>query len=148
MNKIMWLSFVCIMGIISPHLAGAEVLITEKEAALPASSGVLATRGISRGPAVKLESPAADVPAMAPFNLKVKFEPRGDAKIDPSTIKVTYLKSPPVDLTSRLKTTISSNGIEFTNATAPPGTHPIRILVKDTEGRETNFTFNMVIGQQ
>lgn len=146
MKKIVWLFFLFILGITAHRYAAAEVIITEKEAALPAAAGAFASRGISRGPAIKLESPAADILVSAPFAFKVKFEPRGGAKIDPSSIKVVYLKSPLVDLTQRLKSSTSSTGIELTNAKAPSGTHPIRVMIKDSEGRESNLIFNLVIG--
>ena len=125
----------------------AASLISAKEAALPPASGALATRGISRGPGVKLASPEADTPVMAPFDFKVNFEPRGDAKIDPSSVKVVYMKSPFVDLTPRLKSAISANGIDFAKADVPPGTHTIRVTVKDTEGRETNSVLNLVVNK-
>ena len=125
----------------------AAPLISPKEAALPNSNGTLATRGISRGPAVKLNSPEADTPVVAPFDFKVAFEARGDAKIDPNSVKVIYMKSPFVDLTPRLKGAISANGIDFTKAEAPPGTHTIRVTVKDTEGRETNSVLNLVVSK-
>lgn len=132
---------------IAVECAVAAPLITAKEAALPPAAGTLATRGISRGPAVKLTSPEADTPVVAPFDLKVNFEPRGDAKIDPSTVKVVYMKSPFVDLTPRLKNAISANGIDFAKADVPPGTHVIRVTVKDTEGRETNSVLNLVVSK-
>jgi hypothetical protein len=125
----------------------AAPLISAKEAALPAASGTLATRGISRGPAVKLESPEADIPVISPFEFKVAFEARGDAKIDPSSVKVIYMKSPFVDLTPRLKSAISANGIDFAKADVPPGTHTIRVSVKDTDGRETNSVLTLVVNK-
>ena len=125
----------------------AASLISAKEAALPAAAGALATRGISRGPGVKLASPEADIPVASPFDFKVNFEPRGDAKIDPSSVKVVYMKSPFVDLTPRLKSAISANGIDFAKADVPPGTHTIRVTVKDTEGRETNSVLNLVVNK-
>jgi len=125
----------------------AASLISAKEAALPAAAGALATRGISRGPGIKLASPEADTPVAAPFDFKVNFEPRGDAKIDPSSVKVVYMKSPFVDLTPRLKSAISANGIDFAKADVPPGTHTIRVTVKDTEGRETNSVLNLVVNK-
>jgi hypothetical protein len=127
--------------------ASAAPLISAKEAALPPAAGTLATRGISRGPAVKLESPVADTPVVAPFDFKVNFEARGDAKIDPSTVKVVYMKSPFVDLTPRLKNAISANGIDFAKADVPPGTHTLRITVKDSDGRETNSVVNLVVNK-
>ena len=125
----------------------AAPLISVQEAALPAASGALATRGISRGPGVKLASPEADTPTAAPFDLKVNFEARGDAKIDPNSVKVTYMKSPPVDLTPRLKKSISASGIDLNKAEVPPGTHTIRVSVKDSEGRETNSVMNLVVAK-
>lgn len=129
------------------QLACAASLISAKEAALPPASGALATRGISRGPAIKLASPEADTPVTAPFDFKVSFEPRGDAKIDPGSVKVVYMKSPFVDLTPRLKNAISANGIDFAKADVPPGTHTIRVSVKDTDGRETNSVLNLVVNK-
>jgi len=135
-----------LIAVVAP-LAGAASLISAKEAALPPAAGALATRGISRGPAIKLASPAADTPVMAPFDFKVDFEARGDAKIDPSSVKVVYMKSPFVDLTPRLKSAISANGIDFAKADVPPGTHTIRVTVKDTEGRETNSVMSLVVNK-
>ena len=129
------------------NLVAAAPLISAKEAALPPASGALATRGISRGPAIKLTSPEADTPVTAPFDFKVAFEPRGDAKSDPSSVKVVYMKSPFVDLTPRLKGAISANGIDFAKADVPPGTHTIRVTVKDSEGRETNSVLNLVVNK-
>lgn len=131
----------------SSSMAIAAPLISAKEAALPPAAGTLATRGISRGPAIKLASPEADTPVTAPFDFKVNFEPRGDAKIDPSSVKVVYMKSPFVDLTPRLKNAISANGIDFAKADVPPGTHTIRVTVKDSEGRETNSVLNLVVNK-
>ena len=131
----------------SAQMVVAAPLISAKEAALPPAAGALATRGISRGPAIKLTSPEADTPVAAPFDFKVSFEPRGDAKIDPSSVKVVYMKSPFVDLTPRLKSAISANGIDFVKADVPPGTHTIRVTVKDTDGRETNSVLNLVVNK-
>jgi hypothetical protein len=128
-------------------LVSAAPLITAKEAALPAASGTLATRGISRGPAVKLSSPEADVPVSSPFDFKVLFEARGEGKIDPNSVKVVYMKSPFVDLTPRLKSAITPTGINFSKAEVPPGTHTIRVTVKDLDGRETNQVMTIVVNK-
>jgi hypothetical protein len=133
--------------LITSQLVIAAPLITVKEAALPPAAGTLATRGISRGPVIKLTSPEADTPVVAPFDFKVNFEARGDAKIDPNSVKVVYMKSPFVDLTPRLKGAISTNGIDFAKADVPAGTHTIRITVKDSEGRETNSVLNLVVNK-
>jgi hypothetical protein len=134
------------LGLMS-GLVSAGPLITAKEAALPAASGTLATRGISRGPAVKLSSPEADVPVNSPFDFKVLFEARGEGKIDPNSVKVVYMKSPFVDLTPRLKSAITHTGINFSKAEVPPGTHTIRVTVKDLDGRETNQVMTIVVNK-
>ena len=122
----------------------AAPLISAKEAALPNAKGTLATRGISRGPAIKLNAPASET-VESPFDFRLTFEPRGDAKIDTDSVKVIYLKFPFVDLTPRVKSAISSSGIDFPKAEVPPGNHSIRVTVKDTEGRETNAIFNIEV---
>ena len=138
--------FLALIGAV-PNLVFAAPLITSKEAALPAASGALATRGISRGPAVKLNSPEADIPISSPFDFKVLFEARGEGKIDPNSVKVVYMKSPFVDLTPRLKSAITPTGINFSKAEVPPGTHTIRITVKDMDGRETNQVITIVVNK-
>jgi len=137
--------FFAILFFLASTSSYAAALISAKEAALPNSTGTLATRGISRGPAIKLNSPENDIPVASPFELKVAFEPRGDAKIDPASVKVIYMKSPFVDLTPRLKNAISANGIDFSKAEVPPGTHLIRVTVKDSEGREANSVLTLVV---
>lgn len=123
-------------------------LITPKEAQLPAAKGDLKTRGISRGPGIIILSPdgtLADV--KSPFDFKVKFEPRGGIKVDPSSVKVTYLKFPYVDLTERVKSSISETGINLEQAAVPAGEHSVRITVKDADGRESNAVVTLVVSK-
>ena len=94
--------FLALIGAV-PNLVFAAPLITSKEASLPAASGALATRGISRGPTVKLNSPEADTPISSPFDFKVLFEARGEGKMAPYCGKAVYMNSPVVDLTPRRK---------------------------------------------
>lgn len=115
---------------------------------MPAASGELKTRGIARGPGIKVISPDVTAPEIkGPFDLKVVFESRGGNKIDPSAVKVTYLKATAVDLTPRLKSAITENGIDFAKAEVPPGEHALKITVKDVDGRESNTVMNLVIGK-
>ena len=137
----------CLSIGVVPNLVLAAPLITAKESALPAASGTFATRGISRGPTVKLNSPEVDTPINSPFDFKVLFEARGEGKIDPNSVKVVYMKSPFVDLTPRLKSAITPTGINFSKAEVPPGTHTIRVTVKDMDGRETNQVITIVVNK-
>ena len=147
MKRLRYRLMIILLGLNSTQLRYAAPLITATEAALPSASGTLATRGISRGPAVKLHSPEEDTPVKAPFDLKFSFEARGESKIDPNSVKVVYMKTPVVDLTPRLKNAITSSGIDFQKAEIPVGTHVLKVTVKDSEGRETNSIVNLVVNK-
>jgi hypothetical protein len=136
---------VVLMAALLPAQAQKVALITAAEAALPPAPAAQPTRGIARGPTVKLLSPEGETPVKGPLNLKLSFEGRGGEKVDPSSVKVVYLKSPLVDLTSRLQPAISASGIDLTQAEIAPGEHVLRITVKDTAGRETNSTMKLVV---
>lgn len=123
--------------------AWSFTLIKNDEAKLPAASGVLATRGISRGPGVKVVTPDLAGGISSPFNLKIVFEPRGGSKIDPAATRVTYLKATPVDLLPRVKAGLSEQGLALEGAETPPGEHAIQISVQDSEGRVTNTVIQL-----
>jgi len=122
--------------------AQAAPLVTEEEAKMP-NAPAIATRGVTRGPGITMISPTT---VKSPFDLKVGFEARGGAKIDPDSVKVHYMKTPLVDLTDRVKGGIKDGGIDFAKAEMPAGEHPIRVTVKDSEGRSTSsvMTVNVV----
>ena len=117
-------------------------LITADEAKQPAAAPKPSTRAITRGPGVKLASPES---VSGNFPFKVAFEARGESKIDPATIKVEYLKGSGIDLTERLKAGIKSDGIEIPAAAAPSGEHPIRVTVRDSEGRLGTAEFKLTV---
>ncbi len=132
-----------LLGLLSGP-AAAVTLIKDEEARLPAAAGALVTRGITRGPGVKMLSPdPAAGPVKSPFNLKVSFEPRGGSRIDPASVSVTYLKATPVDLLPRVKTGLSAGGIELAGAEVPPGEHQIRVTVQDSEGRQSSTVLQL-----
>lgn len=117
-------------------------LIKPDEAKLPAAATKPPSRAITRGPAVKLVSPEA---VSGNFAFKVAFEPRGGAKIDPASVKVEYLKGSGVDLTERVKGGLKPEGIEIAAAAAPAGEHPIRVTVRDSEGRLGTTEFKLTV---
>ena len=128
-----------LLGASDPTASAAELLISPAEAARPAPPdlGGFATRGLTRGPRVEQLSPDPRGKGIkAPFPLEVRFFAHNEKKIDPASVKVTYLKSPSVDLTPRLKGHITAAGIDMGDAEVPPGTHMIRIDVIDSEGRK------------
>ena len=115
-------------------------LIKEDEAKLPAGN-VAATRAITRGPGVKLVSP--ENVAGKSFPLKIVFEPRGGAQVDLASVKVEYLKNPVVDLTDRVKAGIKADGIDLSSVNVPAGAHPLRVTVRDNEGRQGISVINL-----
>jgi hypothetical protein len=122
------------------HSALAFQLITTDEAKLPSDPlGQIASRGLTRGPSVDQVAPPADamVPSGGSLELDVSFAPHNGSSIDPSKVRVTYLKQPEIDLTQRLKPFITPKGIEARDVTVPPGVHMIRIEVTDSNGATT-----------
>ena len=110
----------------------AQILITAEEAALPPPKGAVATerRGITRGPKVDLVTGSGQL--RSPTRLQLKFKPYGGAKIDPDSIKMTYLRTPNVDLTSRVKYFVGPGGIDMPEVELPAGEHMVRVDIKDT----------------
>lgn len=137
----------CAIAVMSPSTkaVASEILITEQEARLPPAKGAfsVATRGITRGP--RIDYVADTTGTRSPIRLQLKFESFGGAKIDTSTLKVTYLKSPDVDLTDRVKPFIQANGIDMPDAVLPPGDHTLRVDVKDSDGRTATSSFVLKI---
>ncbi|TKT73469.1 hypothetical protein YH63_019700 [Afipia massiliensis] len=132
------------LTVATPVNAGT-VLISADEANLPPPKGAVAvaTRGITRGPKVA-HVPAAS-PSKSPMRLHLKFESFGGAKIDTDSLKVTYMKSPSVDLTPRLKPFVKPDGIDMPDAELPAGDHVIRVDVKDSEGRSASTSFTLKV---
>src|SRR5712671_8110941 len=125
-----------------PIPARAAPLITAEEAALPPQKGAVPNsgRGITRGP--KIQVPEAETGVQtSPVHFLVKFQTFGGSSIDLDALKVTYLKSPVVDLTSRVRPFALPGGIDMPDAQLPPGDHLVRIDVKDSEGRTASTSF-------
>jgi hypothetical protein len=125
---------------VTPSFAG-HVLITEEEAKLPPPKGAVATdrRGVTRGPKVRFVEEGE--PVRSPMHLKLTFESFGGAKIDPDSVKVTYLKTPNVDLTPRIKSFVQATGIDIPDVELPAGEHMVRVDVKDSDGRIGTTSF-------
>jgi hypothetical protein len=130
------------------RMAGAaDVLITQAEANLPTPVDVsLTTRGLTRGPVVEQVTPDPDAaPVKSPLPLKIKFQTRNNVPIDKDSVKLTYVRTPGVDLTSRIKAHIGDDGIDMKQAEVPPGNHVIRIELKDQQGRSSSATIKLSV---
>ena len=137
------LAFACAF----PQISAAEMLISEAEAKLPPSPDTsMATRGLTRGPAIEMISPLPAAKNLkSPLPLKIKFTGRNNVAIDPASVKLSYLKLPSVDLTDRIKSHVTADGIDMSEAEVPPGIHFLRLDVKDTEGRASSTTITLSV---
>jgi hypothetical protein len=120
----------------------AQVLITEDEARLPPPKGGAVTadrRGITRGP--KIELIAEPDPVHSPTHIQMKFESYGGAKIDLDSFKMTYLRTPNVDLTPRIKSFVQASGIDLPDVQLPVGDHMLRVDIMDSDGRVGTTSF-------
>jgi hypothetical protein len=128
------------------HQAQAEPLIHPAEAALPSQPEISMTmRGLTRGPEIELVSPADSKSTTSPTIFKIQFKGRNNAAIEKSSIKITYLKTPLIDLTPRLQNYISADAIVMENAELPNGLHAIRVDVKDSQGRSATSVFKFSV---
>ncbi len=128
--------------------ARALDLVTKEEAARPQADEPN-WRSITRGPTVTVEQPTAEKGAAlrSPLQLKVAFKAHGGAKIDLSSVQLTYLKVPAVDLTQRMRAGIATTGISLAGVSLPPGQHRIQLHVADSEGRETDSVLTLDVAQ-
>jgi hypothetical protein len=127
--------------------AGEVQLITAAEAQLPPLKGAVpsASRGITRGPRVELVDAPSDGTLHSPMHLQLKFQAFGGAQIDPNAVQITYLRSPEVDLTSRVKPFVQASGIDIPAAGLPTGDHVLRVDIKDTDGRTGTTSFTLKV---
>jgi hypothetical protein len=129
-----------------PDACAGVVLITPEEAQLPTPKGVHAARAVTRGPRIDLAGPDASE-VRSPLSLQLKFRGFGGATINLDSLRVTYLKMPDVDLTSRVRPFAQQTGIEIPDAEAPPGEHLVRVEIHDSEGRRTVTTFLLSVAR-
>lgn len=121
------------------------VLITSEEAQLPPPKAAVAmsARGVTRGPKIELVPQEGAV--RSPVRLQLKFQTYGGSKVDLDAVQATYLRTPNVDLTPRIKPFVNATGIDVPAAELPPGDHMVRIDIKDSDGRaaSTNFVLKV-----
>jgi hypothetical protein len=135
------------VAVFQPAHAANLVLITTDEAKLPPPKGAIAvaSRGVTRGPKIELVSQGAAI--RSPANIQLKFQTFGGAKVDVNAVQATYLRTPNVDLTSRIKPFVKENGIELQSVELPPGDHMLRIDIKDSDGRVATTSFVLKVEQ-
>jgi len=140
-------SILVCLGLFANGVANAEVLISAAEAAYPPAppTTTLAMRSVSRAPVIVLASPPTGAIQKSPINLKIKFVPFGGTTIRPDSVRITYLKTPLIDLTPRVKLHVDDKGIEVPVAELPPGEHLIRVDLMDSTDHPGSTTITLKI---
>ncbi|WP_249164513.1 hypothetical protein [Bradyrhizobium jicamae] len=125
--------------------AWATRLISDDEAKLPPPKGAVVAdrRGILRSPKIEVISPAQ--PTRSPVHLQLKFEAFGGARIDVDSVKITFLRTPNVDLTPRVKAYLQPSGVDMPDAEVPSGDFLVRVDLKDSDGRIGSTIFALKI---
>jgi hypothetical protein len=115
--------------------AGKEIeLITPAEAKYPPRPPV-ELRGPVPGPTVEVVSPPSDVPQTSPIRLILRFKAYGGASVDKDSVRLIYERTPPIELTPRVAPYFTDAGLVIEKAKVPPGTHLIRVQLKDSSDR-------------
>jgi hypothetical protein len=129
--------------------ATAWVLITgeeaEKESKAPQVFGERA-QAEAGAPKIVVEEPDPTKPIKAPITIRIKFEPQGDAKIDPSSFRATYGFFA-LDITQRIieNAKVTTTGIVATNANIPPGRYSVTLQIADNKRRVGVQNFNFTV---
>lgn len=139
--SVLLVASIAVTALLSVQARATEALITQEEAALPPPKGAISAdrRGVTRGPKIELVSGADHI--VSPTHFQLKFLSYGGATIDPTSLKLTYLRTPNVDLTSRVKAYVQPTGLDMADVSLPPGEHMLRVDVKDSDGRIGSTSF-------
>jgi hypothetical protein len=85
---------------------------------------------------------------LSPIDFIMTFEPQGEAKIDLDSLKVQYKFLGWKDVTKRIlkHAEISEEGLQALGADIPKGKHKMRLVIRDTMGREARarITFRVI----
>jgi hypothetical protein len=90
-------------------------------------------------------SPAEAQVHSAPLDLAIRCRAEDDSPIELSTLKVSYGKLLPLDITPRVLPYASPEAIQVRRASFPAGTHTLRISVADTRGRVASRTLTIAL---
>jgi len=139
-----------LMGLVAASSPSKEPdLVTAEEAARPDAT-IDQRRSLFPGPTIRLLSPnPLDLsrPLRSPIHLKIAFEASNGASITPSAVAVRLMKQPSVDLTSRLRRSISPAGIDMPTMMLPPGRFPLLISVVDSNGDRRLTAYTLLIAK-
>ncbi len=122
------------------------MLVTPEEAALPILSPVASQSEQSDGPAIEIRSPRPGGTYAQSFPVDVAFSagPSGAAP-DLDSLKVVYERAWGIDITSRLRDYVGSNGINVPAADFPSGKHTVRIYLEDLEENASSRRVTVIV---
>ncbi|MEY2689716.1 MAG: hypothetical protein RL375_3915 [Pseudomonadota bacterium] len=128
--------------------AQAFDLVTGDEAAQPEVTNELVLRGITRGPLISVLQPDPQNAVLkSPFKMLVSFKALGGSRIDARSVEVLYLKEPLIDLTPRLASAITDQGLALDGVVLPPGMHRMLVRVADQDGRSSDLVLKLKVDQ-
>jgi hypothetical protein len=128
----------------SPFAGGdgvAMVLVSDEQAsgapmALPTRGDGAA--GAVAGPSLVVEVPDGASPVAGALGLRVRFSPGpGGAAVNPTSVRLTYLRGGGIDLTATIRPWVTADGIDLPPHRVPAGTHSFSLYVEDTDGNGT-----------
>lgn len=117
------------------------LLVRPDEAAAPLLEGpprgAMSTAGA--GPSITLVSPSVDEPlGPDPFRLAIEVAPGpSGVEVDLASLQVVYLRGSGIDLLPRLGGSWTGSSFEARGLRLPPGRHPLRVVVADTDAEAT-----------
>jgi len=145
-----WFVGITLLGAVSTGGAHAAAhapvlqLLTADEAARPEEKNYgFASPQADNGPIIGV--PKLEVIEGKPFALVVRLTPRDGAAPDPETLRIECLKSPAIDLTPRIRSYVSGEGVNIDKVTLPAGLHHFRVSVSDARGRMSEKDFTIVV---
>ena len=124
-------------------------LVSAEEAARPDAPPRL-VRGLFPGPTIRLAVPSESAlgqPLRSPLHLRIEFVPHNGSRVDPSSVRMTYLKSPMVDLTPRIAPAVAEQGIDLAQIALPPGHHSFQISATDSNGNRGVAVYTLSVAK-
>ncbi|BFU89793.1 MAG: hypothetical protein NTAFB01_09800 [Nitrospira sp.] len=138
-NVVISFGFLLVTG--SAHAANEKGmwLITPDEAAM-APAKETSGRDLTQigaesnlGPKIEVLKPPDGSSISSPVEVEVKFT-RKMSPVDPTSLKVSVIKLIDIDITDRVRSYASADGIQVPKAQLPSSKHTVRISIADQDG--------------
>ena len=137
--------------VVSPCYAGRWTLISQEEAERDAVAprfrgAVMPTIEMPGAPIIEVDQPDQTTAIRTPVNIRLRFRPKGGAKIDLSSFRASYGWLG-VDITARIieHAQINSSGLVADNAEIPSGHHKVTLEIADNMHRVGSRVFEFTV---